>query len=133
MVAEWAEGIHARGDGVILRWQEEWQGAGWAAAEESVVTQSSAGLPVDAAHRELFESRDVIDADGIRPRSFAIPGLGCSRDWTPEASAAAREAGYEAIYAYTVSKGPPGTVPGRPSSGPTAIIASALRGAFNRW
>lgn len=84
---------------------------------------------------ELSGSRRIIEERlGFAPASFAIP-LGQSMNWTADAAAAAREAGYEIIYAQAEETRPPDTVPRTfvtHFDGPL-IFNALLDGAFDRW
>jgi peptidoglycan/xylan/chitin deacetylase (PgdA/CDA1 family) len=137
VVAGWTDGRHAFGGGVVMGWSEVEQLAarGVEIGSHSVTHPDFASLPPDAAYRELVESRWLIEArTGIRPNAFAIP-MGQSMNWSADAQKAAREAGYEFIYAQSVLKRPLGTVPRTfiTRLDDRRIFKAALEGAFDAW
>lgn len=84
---------------------------------------------------ELEQSRAAIaDHLGAAPGLFAIP-FGRARDWDAGCTALAREAGYEAVFAQSEDRRPPGTT-GRSFitsfDGPRQFRA-VLEGRFDRW
>ncbi len=137
VVSDWADGKHGFGDGVLLGWREieRLAARGVSVGSHSVSHRNFRTISPDAARHELFESRRVIEARiGIRTSAFAIP-MGRARDWTPEAHAAACEAGYETIYANAENRRAPGTVPRTFISrfDDDRIFRAALRGSFDGW
>jgi peptidoglycan/xylan/chitin deacetylase (PgdA/CDA1 family) len=84
---------------------------------------------------ELSGSRKAIEARlGFAPASFAIP-LGQSMNWNAAAAAAAREAGYEIIYAQAEETRPPDTVPRTfvTHFDDPRVFGALLTGVFDRW
>jgi peptidoglycan/xylan/chitin deacetylase (PgdA/CDA1 family) len=71
---------------------------------------------------------------GFSPISFAIP-LGQSMNWTQEAGAVAREAGYKIIYAQAEDTRPHDTIPRTfvTRFDNRRIFSALLAGAYDRW
>jgi peptidoglycan/xylan/chitin deacetylase (PgdA/CDA1 family) len=71
---------------------------------------------------------------GFCPTSFAIP-LGQSMNWTQEAGAIAREAGYELVYAQAEETRPRDTIPRTfvTRFDDRRIFSALLKGAYDRW
>jgi hypothetical protein len=93
------------------------------------------GMGADELAHELGESRRTIGARvGVEPTSFAVP-FGQSADWDATCQAAARDAGYETVYAQAVATRTPGTVArtfvGRFDG--ERVFRALLGGAFDRW
>ena len=137
VVADWADGRHGFGEGVVMGWNaiEQLGGHGVGIGSHSVSHPDFGALPADAVYRELVESRWLIEArTGIRTNEFAIP-MGQSMNWSAFAHAAAKEAGYEHIYAASVLKRPSGTVPRTfiTRVDDRRLFKAALEGAFDAW
>jgi peptidoglycan/xylan/chitin deacetylase (PgdA/CDA1 family) len=84
---------------------------------------------------ELLGSRELIQKrTGAALHSFAIP-LGQSMNWTADAGAAARKAGYDICYAQAEATRPPGTVARTfvTAFDNDRIFKALLAGAFDRW
>ncbi|CCB66028.1 polysaccharide deacetylase family protein [Hyphomicrobium sp. MC1] len=84
---------------------------------------------------ELSGSRKIIeDRLGVAPTTFAIP-LGQSLNWSAAAATAAREAGYEIIYAQAEETRPAYTVPRTfvTHFDDSRIFSASLAGVFDRW
>lgn len=84
---------------------------------------------------ELSGSRRIIEERlGFAPVSFAIP-LGQSMNWTAAAASAARDAGYEIIYAQAEETRPDDTVPRTfvTNFDDPRVFSASLTGAFDRW
>lgn len=84
---------------------------------------------------ELSGSRKIIaERLGFAPASFAIP-LGQSMNWTAAAAAAARDAGYEIIYAQAEETRPADTVPRTfvTHFDEPRVFGALLDGVFDRW
>ncbi|HEY6202670.1 MAG TPA: polysaccharide deacetylase family protein [Candidatus Limnocylindria bacterium] len=137
VVSDWADGRHSFGQDVMLGWRDidRLQSSGVAIGSHSVSHADFGRLSADRSLRELSDSRDTLERNlGVAPTSFAIP-LGGPRNWTAAAARAARETGYELIYAQAEDRRPAGT------SGRTFItrddgdrvFRAALSGAFDRW
>jgi peptidoglycan/xylan/chitin deacetylase (PgdA/CDA1 family) len=137
VVVDWADGRHSFGDGVVMGWTqvEQLAAQGVEIGSHSVSHPDFGSLPPEAARHELVESRRRIEArTGIRTTSFAIP-LGQSMNWSAHAQAAAKEAGYEFVYAQSVVKRPTGTVPRTfiTRGDDDRIFKAAIEGAFDGW
>lgn len=138
VVTDWAEGKADwwAGD-VLLTWKEIEALAAYGAsiASHSVSHPRFPTLSLDQVHHELGASRDAIRARlGIDTTEFAIP-IGRAKDWSPAAMTAAREAGYELVYAGAEQSRPQGTVPRTfvTRFDGDRLFRAALRGAFDRW
>ncbi|HML28744.1 MAG TPA: polysaccharide deacetylase family protein, partial [Hyphomicrobium sp.] len=84
---------------------------------------------------ELSGARKIIaERLGFAPTSFAIP-LGQSMNWTAAAATAAREAGYEIIYAQAEETRPDDTVPRTfvTHFDDPRVFRALLDGVFDRW
>ncbi len=137
VVSEWADGNHHFGDGLLLGWPqiERLAAQGVAIGSHSVTHRNFRYLSAHETEHELVESRRVIAArTGIDVRTFAIP-FGQSRDWSPAAAIAARAAGYEAVYAQSEVRRPPGTVARTfvTRFDDERIFRAVLTGVFDRW
>jgi peptidoglycan/xylan/chitin deacetylase (PgdA/CDA1 family) len=136
VVTNWAEGKHVWND-IMLDWRgiEQLATAGATVASHSMSHPNFGKLGGDDARYELAESRRLIEHRiGIKTAEFAIP-LGQSANWTPAAAIAASELGYEIIYAQSVDRRPPGTVPRTFITGCDGcfIFRAAISGAFDAW
>lgn len=137
VVSAWADGRHTFGDGILLGWREieSLAAQGASIGSHSVTHRNFRTLGPGEALAELCESRRTIAArTGITAREFAIP-FGQSTDWPPEAAAAAHVAGYEAVYAQSELRRPPGTVARTfvTRFDDRRLFRAALRGAFDDW
>lgn len=137
VVADWTDGRHDFGDGVIMGWAEvaRLAASGVEIGSHSVSHPDFGSLALASARHELGESRRLIETrTGIRTNAFAIP-LGQSKNWSSDAHTAARDAGYELIYAQSVVNRPPGTVPRTfiTRADHRRQFKAALEGAFDAW
>ncbi|MFN0093446.1 MAG: polysaccharide deacetylase family protein [Dehalococcoidia bacterium] len=137
IVAGWADGAHAWGPGVVSGWAEVERLAAQGATigSHSRTHPNFGSLGVAAAAEELAGSLELIRSRvGISVSEFAIP-FGQSRDWSGAAMAAAAEAGYERVYAQSVDRRWPGTVPRTfiTRFDDDRIFRAALEGRFDRW
>jgi peptidoglycan/xylan/chitin deacetylase (PgdA/CDA1 family) len=137
VVGDWTDGRHVLGDGVVMGWTEveHLAGQGVEIGSHSMSHPDFGSLPPDDVLQELVESRQLIETrTGIRTTAFAIP-MGQSMNWTAYAHAAAREAGYEFVYAQSVLKRSPGTVPRTfiTRGDDRRTFKAALEGAFDGW
>jgi peptidoglycan/xylan/chitin deacetylase (PgdA/CDA1 family) len=137
VVAGWADGRHSFGDGVIMGWAEVERLAsqGVQIGSHSLSHPDFGSLTGADAYRELSESRRLIQArTGIEASSFAIP-FGRALNWSDQAQTAAKDVGYEVVFANCESLRPPGTSPrtmiSRFDTG--RIFDAALAGAFDDW
>jgi peptidoglycan/xylan/chitin deacetylase (PgdA/CDA1 family) len=137
VVTAWADGKHGFGDGVLMGWSEieSLAAQGATIGSHSVTHRNLRFLEPGEVASELFESRrTILDRTGITATTFAIP-FGQSRDWPTGASAVARSAGYEAIYAQSEHTRPPETMARTFISrfDDERVFRAALRGAFDYW
>lgn len=137
VVAGWADGRHIFGDGVVMGWAEVERLAaqGVEIGSHSFSHPDFGSLSGADAYRELTESRRLIQArTGIEPSSFAIP-FGRALNWSDQAQTAAKDAGYEVVFANCESLRPAGTSPrtmiSRFDNG--RLFDAALTGAFDEW
>jgi len=136
-VSEWCEQRHDWGDRFVLDWTDI----------EALVTQGAVLGSHSATHPdfgrielaqivdELGASRDVIKKRmGAAPTTFAIP-LGQSANWTAACADAAREAGYEIVYAQAEETRPAHTVARTfvTRFDDQRIFRALLRGAYDEW
>lgn len=137
VVSEWSDGREPWSTREVLGWRElERLAADGAEIGSHSATHPDFGqLDPDRAREELEGSRDMIrDRLGFAPKTFAIP-LGQSANWTPAASDAAREAGYELVYAQAEETRAAGTIPRTfvTRFDNTHVFGAALKGVFDRW
>ena len=137
VVADWADGKHATQHELLLDWDElsELAHRGVHIGSHSLTHPDFARLAPDAVARELYGSRARFrDRLGLDVREFAVP-FGCSRNWPADANAAARQAGYDIVYAQSEDRRPAGTVGRTMISGwdPGWAFGAALHGAYDRW
>jgi peptidoglycan/xylan/chitin deacetylase (PgdA/CDA1 family) len=137
IVSGWTDGRHSFGDGVIMGWAEveRLATAGVEIGSHSVSHPDFGSVAADVALGELVESKRFIEErTRLQTTSFAIP-LGQSKNWTADAGAAAKEAGYEIVYAQSVSCRPEGTVPRTFITGvdDRRLFKAAIEGAFDGW
>jgi len=134
VVSEWSENGHR---GLALGWDEIIRIAelGGEIGNHSATHPDFSRLNREQALHEIGDAGDLIEnRTGIRTTTFAIP-LGQSANWTAEADTAARELGYDVIYAQAEETRPTGT------AGRTFVTAydsprvfdALLRGRFDRW
>ncbi|MEJ2888016.1 polysaccharide deacetylase family protein [Actinomycetospora aeridis] len=137
VVTGWADGGHRYGHDLVLDWHEieALAAAGATIASHSVDHPNFAGLAEGEVGEQLVASRAAIRARlGIDTREFAIP-VGRARDWPAGAQRAARDAGYDTVYAATEDRRPPGTVPRTfiTRFDDPRVFRTALAGGFDRW
>ena len=137
VVAGWTDGDHPFGEGLILDWKGvgSLASAGVEIGSHSMTHPDFGSLDYAMALSELAQSRRTIAKHtGTPPTAFAIP-LGQSKNWTQAASAAAREAGYDLVYAQSVRTRPEGTVPRTFITGVDDLrtYRAAIEGAFDSW
>jgi peptidoglycan/xylan/chitin deacetylase (PgdA/CDA1 family) len=138
VVSDWAEGkAPLWPEGTLLGWREiEHLAAAGAQIGSHSVTHGNFGLmSEDQAREELAGSRRVIASRlGIVTNSFAIP-MGQAADWTPAAAAAARDVGYEYVYAQAEETRPPDTIARTFITrwDGDRVFRAALGGRFDRW
>ena len=137
IVGGWTEGRHPFGDGVIMGWAEVERllAAGVEIGSHSMSHPDFGSIAPDIARSELTDSRRLIEGRTGRPvTSFAIP-LGQSKNWSPDAAECAEEAGYEIVYAQSVTGRPAGTIPRTFITGidDRRMFKAAIEGAFDEW
>ncbi|HET9954891.1 MAG TPA: polysaccharide deacetylase family protein [Polyangiaceae bacterium] len=137
VVTNWSDGGGGWAPETFLNWSElrELADKGAEIGSHSVSHPDFGYL--DGAHTrdELRRSREIMEERlGFAPHSFAIP-FGQSKNWSPVATEAAREAGYRIVYAQAEGSRPMFTVPrtfithydnGR-------VFEAALQGVFDHW
>lgn len=137
VVSDWSEHRGQWAQEVILNWAQlrALRGGDVEIGSHSVSHPDFAKLDDSEVTRELFESREVIEARlGFAPDAFAIP-YGQSANWTPHAQAEALRAGYRHIFAQAEETRFPGTVSRTfvTAFDNERIFAALLAGAFDRW
>jgi len=137
VVSDWSEGKGPWNDDVVLRWRdiERLLKMGAELGSHSVTHPDFTHLESSQVVDELGSSRRVIgERLGIVPNSFAIP-FGQSMNWPALAARAAREAGYDTVYAQAEDTRPPGTVARTfvTRYDGDLIFKALLAGAFDRW
>ena len=137
VVANWADGDHGFGDGLLLGWREieRLASQGATIGSHSMTHPNFGSLGLEQATHELAASRAVIESRlGSAPASFAIP-FGQSGNWRREAAAAARQAGYTYVYAQAEETRPIDTTPRTFITrwDTDRVFRAALGGAFDRW
>ena len=137
VVSDWAEGIGAFGHDMVLNWSELEQvmKLGAELGSHSVSHPNFGQLEASRVTDELANSRRMMEARlGVAPTTFAIP-FGQSKNWSALATAAARDTGYEIVYAQAEETKPAGTV-ARTFVGcmdGDRIFKALLAGAYDRW
>lgn len=137
VVSDWASGQHRFESGAILGWHEleAVAAAGASIGSHSVTHPNFGRLDSQRLPHELSESREEIRrALGITVDEFAIP-FGQSGNWSEEAMATARDAGYTVVYAQSEGRRPLGTVARTfiTRFDTPIIFKAALRGRFDEW
>jgi peptidoglycan/xylan/chitin deacetylase (PgdA/CDA1 family) len=137
VVSGWCDACPPGLEGAVLGWRdlEQLMAAGVEIGSHSVSHSDFGLIDRDQVVSELEQSRDAIRLNlGVRPRAFAIP-FGQSANWSDFATAAARAAGYESIYAQAEATRPEGTVSRTfiTRFDDDRIFRAALGGAFDRW
>ena len=136
-VSDWTEGKVDWVNPLVMGWRDvEALLAGGAEMGSHSATHPDFGrigqqqiLDELAGSRDLFERRL-----GHAPRTFVIP-LGQSANWTGEAMKAAKDAGYDVIYAQAEATRPQGTVARTfvTKFDGDRIFKALLDGKFDRW
>lgn len=137
VVSGWCDDSPAHLQGAVLEWREldALMKKGVEIGSHSVSHADFGRIGLEQAVEELEKSWMSIERNlGFRPRSFAIP-LGQSANWTDAATIAAREAGYDLIYAQAEATRPQGTIPRTfiTKFDEPRIFKAALGGIFDRW
>ena len=136
-VSEWCEHHSNWSPGAMMSWQdvEQLVAQGGELGSHSATHPDFGKLDPSRLSEELVGSRRTIERRvGIAPTTFAIP-LGQSMNWTPAAGAAAREAGYEFMYAQAEETRPAGTIARTfvTTFDTDRIFGALLGGAYDRW
>jgi peptidoglycan/xylan/chitin deacetylase (PgdA/CDA1 family) len=137
VVSDWSSHVGDFAAGNILHWRElaKVLDFGGEIGSHSVTHPDFAKLAPAVMTEELNRSRDEIARNlGIAPTAFAIP-YGQSMNWTSDAQAAARAAGYEVIYAQSENLRPAGTIARTfiTKFDDVRLFKAALDGAFDNW
>jgi peptidoglycan/xylan/chitin deacetylase (PgdA/CDA1 family) len=136
-VSSWCDHYQDWRPGAMLSWRgvEEVVALGGEVGSHSATHPDFGKLEPARLHDELAGSRQTFQQRiGIAPTTFAIP-LGQSANWTEQAGAAARAAGYEIVYAQAEETRPPDTVARTfvTCFDHDRIFAALLAGVFDRW
>jgi peptidoglycan/xylan/chitin deacetylase (PgdA/CDA1 family) len=137
VVSEWSEQKHDWEKTGVLGWRELERMAadGVELGSHSATHRNFGGIDIERARVEFERSRATMLARlGFAPSIFAIP-FGQSRNWNAAADAAARETGFETIYAQAEDTRPPGTIARTfvTHFDGDHIFKALLRGAYDRW
>jgi peptidoglycan/xylan/chitin deacetylase (PgdA/CDA1 family) len=137
VVSDWSDGKGPWGPEVVLGWREIEQlaASGAELGSHSVTHPDFTTLELPQIVDELGRSQRDIEARlGIKATTFAIP-FGQSMNWPEVAAQAARQVGYEVVYAQAEQTRPAGTVPRTFVTGfdGDRIFKALLKGAFDRW
>jgi peptidoglycan/xylan/chitin deacetylase (PgdA/CDA1 family) len=136
VVSDWADGKRFDRN-TMLDWRDVERVAALGAeiGSHSATHPDFGKLGLAEAVDELGSSKTIIEQrTGIRTDTFAIP-LGQSANWSATAQEAARQAGYQVIYAQAEETRPAGTVARTFVTRFDAprIFRALLGGAFDRW
>lgn len=136
-VSEWSDKKHAWCEDLVMDWADmeallrDGAELGSHSATHPDFTKIDAQQVVD----ELGQSRETIAQRlGFAPKTFAIP-FGQSANWPDACAAAARDAGYETIYAQAEETRPEGTVARTfvTKFDGDRIFKALLAGKYDRW
>jgi peptidoglycan/xylan/chitin deacetylase (PgdA/CDA1 family) len=137
VVSDWSDGKGPWGDDVFLGWRdlERLIAAGVEVGSHSATHPDFTHLDLPRIVEELGSSRRVIeDRLGIKVETFAIP-FGQSMNWPARAAQAARQVGYEVVYAQAEETRPIGTIPRTfvTRFDGDLIFNALMTGVFDRW
>jgi len=137
VVSKWSEGRHGWSADFVLTWREleRLMAQGAEIGSHSATHPDFGKLSPTQMTDELVESRQAIERHlGFTPKTFAIP-LGQSINWPLSAAKAARDTGYDIVYAQAEDTRPSETVPRTfvTRFDGDRIFKALLRGAFDRW
>lgn len=137
VVSEWSEQKHDWEKAGVLGWDELGRmcEAGVELGSHSATHRDFGEIDLARAKGEFELSRCTMQERlGFTPDVFAIP-FGQSRNWNEAADQAAREVGFNTIYAQAEETRPPGTVPRTfvTHFDDDRIFKAMLRGAYDRW
>jgi peptidoglycan/xylan/chitin deacetylase (PgdA/CDA1 family) len=136
-VSEWCDQRHAWINHLVLTWKdvEDCLAQGAELGSHSATHPDFGMIEHAQMVDELGSSRRTIEQRlGFAPKTFAIP-LGQSMNWKPAAEKAAREAGYEIIYAQAEETRPSGTIARTfvTKFDGERIFKALLKGKYDRW
>jgi peptidoglycan/xylan/chitin deacetylase (PgdA/CDA1 family) len=136
-VSEWSEGANEWARGKVMDWRdlEVLLNAGAELGSHSATHPDFGAIGEQQMIDELGGSRDLIQKRlGFAPKTFAIP-MGQSTNWKEIAGKAAREAGYEVIFAQAEETRPQGTVARTfvTKFDGDRIFKSLLKGKYDYW
>jgi peptidoglycan/xylan/chitin deacetylase (PgdA/CDA1 family) len=136
-VSEWSDSRFEWCKGVVLTWKEieVLLGQGAELGSHSATHPDFSMIQPQQIVDELGASRDLIERRlGFAPKTFAIP-FGQSGNWPKLAAEAAREAGYEIVYAQAEETRPEGTVARTfvTKFDGDRIFKALLAGKYDRW
>lgn len=136
-VSEWSDMKHAWINEIVLTWKdiEDLLAQGAELGSHSATHPDFGQISLAQMVDELGESRDTIQKRiGFAPKTFAIP-LGQSMNWTADAEKAARDAGYDIIYAQAEETRPAGTIARTfvTKFDGDRIFKALLQGKYDRW
>jgi peptidoglycan/xylan/chitin deacetylase (PgdA/CDA1 family) len=136
-VSEWSDKKHAWCEDLVLDWRdmEALMKDGAELGSHSATHPDFTKIDQQRVVDELGESRDTIEKRlGFAPKTFAIP-FGQSGNWPVACAQAARDAGYETIYAQAEETRPEGTVARTfvTKYDGDRIFKALLAGKYDRW
>jgi peptidoglycan/xylan/chitin deacetylase (PgdA/CDA1 family) len=137
VVSNWSDHRDAWSKERILPWRdlETLLRDGAELGSHSVTHPDFGKIALPQMVHELEASRRIIEARlGVTIRTFAVP-YGQSMNWPAAAAGAARDAGYEIVYAQAEHTRPSGTIARTfiTRFDGDRTFKAALRGAYDRW
>lgn len=137
IVSEWSEQKEDWCKTGVLGWDElkDMHAAGVELGGHSATHRDFGYVDLPRIQDEFTRSRATMQERlGFTPSTFAIP-FGQSANWSPVADKAAREAGFDVIYAQAEETRPPGTIARTfvTHFDDDRIFKALLGGAYDRW
>jgi peptidoglycan/xylan/chitin deacetylase (PgdA/CDA1 family) len=137
VVSKWSDHRETWAENLVLHWRalERLLADGVQIGSHSATHPDFSKIGTQQMASELCDSRRAIERElGFSPTSFAIP-LGQSMNWPPAAAHAAREAGYEFVYAQAEETRPNDTIPRTfvTRFDRDRIFGALLGGAYDHW
>ena len=137
VVSKWSDQHHSWPKDFVLTWRdlEHLLADGAEIGSHSATHPDFGKIDRPQMVDELGNSRRAIERElGFTPQTFAIP-LGQSMNWPQAAADAARETGYDIVYAQAEETRPRGTVPRTfvTRFDGDRVFRALLRGAYDRW
>ena len=137
VVSEWSENGKGWPDDTFLDWKdvEHLAKLGAEIGSHSATHPDFSKIGLPETQDELGISRKMLaDRVGIQTSSFAIP-FGQSANWPELAARAARDVGYDVVYAQAEETRPPGTIARTfvTRFDSARIFRALLGGSFDRW